>query len=256
MEYRRITIALLLSALVVAAACDDDKDTTRPQQQYANVRVVNASSLPGNASVNLVSNGTALTTSTVGFGTASASCVKVPVGNTPLAFRTSGGTTDIASVTTPTGGFQANQNYTVVLFGNAQGAAPSAVVVSDPALTASSGNNQLRFINATNSAGNVYVTTPNAIITSTTPAGVSNLAAGTASTGGTGGFITFPTANTQVRLFNTNATTFTSPRVNITLGSGNLALGTNGTGTVILSEATTGTGTSATNASFVVQPCS
>lgn len=254
MEYRRITAALLLSSLAFTAACDDDDDPTGPPPQFANVRVVNASSLPANASVNLVAGGQTLTASTVAFGQQSSACVRVPVSTDQLAFRTAGGTTDIATVGAPTGGFQANQNYTVVLFGNAAGAAPNAALFSDPVLAASTNNNQLRFINATNSAGNVYVTAPGTNITGTSTVDVTNLAPGAASSFGTGtatsAFGTFPTANTQVRLFNTNATTFTTPRVDFAIGS--TALNSNRVGTVVLSEA----GNPAGSATFVSTPCS
>lgn len=237
----RSTFSLLaLGALALTAACDDD-DPTSPQTQVAHVRVVNLD--PSSASAGLFANGTSVGNN-VTFGAAGTSCIDVPVGQ-PLSFRAAGSGTDIGANATP--GFAANQNYTVVLY-RSGGTAQSAVL-SDANITApTAGNNALRFFNATGTAGDVWVTTNGGDLTGNPSSG--NLAAGSSTTGANM-WTSYPTANTQIRLFNTGTTTGT-PRVNTTFSSANLSAGRAGTAFLTESNLTGGT----TNASVVAAPCS
>ncbi|MEJ7810810.1 MAG: hypothetical protein WKG32_10420 [Gemmatimonadaceae bacterium] len=230
MKLRSITTLMALGAMTAVAACGDDDDPVQPPQQFAQVRVVNASST---ASVGLFANGTAVTGSTVALAAGSATCVNVPIGRS-LSFRAAGSSTELATIATP---LTANTPYTIVYYGNAQTAVLSDAGFTDP----TTGNNGLRFFNATGTAGDIFVTAPNGTLGT---ASVPNLAAGTA-TPGASAFGTFPTASTQVRVFNVGTTTGT-PRVNFTLP----ALTGNRAATVFL------TGNAATPAFVVQRSCS
>jgi len=237
----RITVAMLATtAFATLAACNSDDNTTNPTPQTARVRVVNLD--PSSANAGVYSNGS-LVGSNVGFGASAASCIDVPVGQS-LSFRAAGGTTDLTTNASP--GFAAGQNYTVVLY-RSGGTAQSAIL-SDANITApTTDNNGIRFFNATGTAGDVYVTAANGTISGTPSS--ANLAAGTATTGASA-FGNFPTANTQIRMFNVGTSTGT-PRVNTSFTSGNLSAAR--TGTAFLTESNM-TGTS-TNASVVSAPC-
>jgi uncharacterized protein DUF4397 len=240
----RITAALLAATTLAAlGACSDDNNDnpTPPTPQTAHVRVVNLDQSSANAG--LYANGTAVGNN-VGFGTAASSCVDVPVGQS-LSFRSACSATDLGTNATP--GLTAGQNYTVVLYRS--GTTPQTAILSDNGVTApGTENNALRFFNATGTAGDIYVTSAGGTISGTPSS--ANLASGTATTG-TNAFMTFPTANTQIRMFNVGTSTGT-PRVNTTFTSSNLS--TNRVGTAILTESNM-TGTS-TNASVVAAPCS
>jgi hypothetical protein len=177
-------------------------------------------------------------------GAAGSSCIDVPVGQS-LSFRATGSTTDIGANATP--GFTAGQNYTVLLYRS--GTTTRSIVLNDNGVTApTSGNNALRFFNATGTAGDVYVTSSGGAISGTPSS--SNLAAGTSTTGSSM-WTSYPTTNTQIRMFNTGTTTGT-PRVNTSFAAGNLSA--NRVGTAFLTESNM-TGTS-NNASVVAAPCS
>ena len=239
----RITVAIAATtALAALAACNNDDNTTNPPTpQTARVRVINLDTASANAG--LFANGTAIGNN-VGFGTAATSCIDVPVGQT-LSFRNSGSTTDLA--TNANAGLTAGQNYTIVLYRS--GTTAHSAILSDDGVTApGTGNNALRFFNATGTPGDIYVTSSGGTISGTPSS--ANLAAGTATTG-TNAFMTFPTANTQIRMFNAGTSTGT-PRVNTTFTSNNLSASR--IGTAILTESNM-TGTS-TNASVVSGPCS
>jgi hypothetical protein len=237
MQLRNIAPACLIGAALLGA-CSSDKGTG-PAVQTATVRVVNVSST--NASVGLFAGNQALG-SNVNFGSGSATCVNAPVGQS-LSFRAAGQTANLATIATPN--LSANQRYTVVLHG--AGANVQATVLNDAALpTPTAGNNALRFFNATGTAGDIWVTTPGGVLTGA--ASASNLAAGQATAGATA-FGTFPTANTQVRLFNTGTTTG-APRVTTTVNTAGLSQ--TRVGTLFLTETAT---TGGTNASFTVAPC-
>ena len=233
MKYQLSGLALALLP-VVLIACDDDDDGPTGNQQFANVRVINASPTTATAAVSV--GGQSL--GNVAFRSGSATCFQVPVGSQTLTFASGG--SNVA--TTPAFNFQANQNATVVLFGT--GATRTATVFADNFSAAAAGMNQIRFVNAQGTAGDVFVTTPTGAVTGTPSA---SIAAGQASTGGSVGFLAFPTANTRIRLFNTGATTGT-PRADLTLAN----LPASRTSTVVFTEAGTPAGATA----FQVDPCS
>ena len=226
MRFRLATLLLSGSALVLAACDDDDDDGPTQPTQTAQIRVVNASG----ASVDVLSGTTSVTTA-LAANTGSTSCFTVPAGSsTTLAFRAAGGTTNLATVTQT---LTANQRYTLVLTGT--GATSTATLLADATTDPTTGNNAIRFVNATATAGDVHVTTPTGTLGTATAAA---LAAGAATTT----FITVPTANTRVRLFNAGTTTGT-PRVDFTLPT----LTGNRVATVVLANPGTAT--------FVVTPC-
>jgi hypothetical protein len=238
MMYRSSVAMLATTALVLAAACDSD-NTTSPTPQTARVRVVNLDQSSPNAG--LYANGS-LVGSNVAFGAAGASCLDVPVGQS-LSFRSTGSTTDIGVNATP--GLIAGKDYTIALYHSGTNA--QVVILSDTGITApATGTNGLRFFNATPTAGDIYVTAPGGAISGTP----FNLSAGNASSGAFR-FTTYPTASTQIRMFNVGTTTGT-PRVNTAFTSANLS--NSRVGTAFLTESNM-TGTS-TNASVVVAPCS
>jgi hypothetical protein len=231
MKYPRFLIVTTLAPLFLLA-CDDDDDGPTGTQQFTNMRIINAS--PTTASASVAVGGQTL--GTVAFRAGSATCVQVPVGSQTVSFASGG--SNVA--TTPAFNFQNAQNATVVLFGT--GTTRTATVFADNFNAAQTGMNQLRFINAQAAAGDVFVTTPTGTITGTPSASV---AIGAASTGGSAGFLSFPTANTRIRLFNTGATT--NPRADFTLGT----LPSSRTQTIVFVEAGTPAGATA----FAVDPC-
>lgn len=226
----RLVLALTPLALI---ACDDDDDGPTGTQQFANVRVINASPTTATAAVSV--GGQSL--GNVTFRSGSATCFQVPVGSQTVTFASGG--SNVA--TTSAFNFTANQRATVVLFGNT-GTARTATVFQDNFADAQTGMNQLRFINAQTAGGDIFVTTPTGTVTGTPSASV---AAGAASTGGSAGFLPFATANTRVRLFNTGTTTGT-PRADFTLST----LPASRTQSIVFVEATT-----PAERAFAVDPC-
>ena len=238
MKHRFITPVIALAALTLAACNDDTSTAPGNTVQTARVRVVNL--YPTSTNAGLFANGTAVG-SNVNFGSAGATCVDVPVGQS-LSFRSGGSSTNLTTMATPS--LTAGQQYTLVLFGT--GANAQSVLLSDNAITnPTAGNNAIRIFNATGTAGDVWITTPDADLTGT--ASAANLASGT----GTTTFGSYATGNSQVRLFDLGATTGT-PRVTTTISSANLS--TNRVGTVFLTESNLTGGT--TNASVIAAPCS
>ena len=233
-------LATLAAASVALAACGDDDDGTGPGNA-ALVRVVNASPSTAAADVFVGTQTTALGTNIV-TGSASANCFGVPAGSQTLGFRQTGATATVAS-TTPFN-FVAGESYTVILAGSGTAAgARSAVVLTDEGVTApAAGENAIRFFNATGTAGNIHVTAPGAAPGTASQTG---LASNTATTGGSGGFSSYPTASTQIRMFATGTSTAGTPLVNFTLP----ALGGDRIATVVL------TGGAAGAQAFVAVPC-
>jgi hypothetical protein len=232
MKYQHAALVLALTPLVLVG-CDDDDDGPTGTQQFANVRVINASPTTASATVSVGGQSSA----PVAFRSGSATCLQVPVGSQSLTFASGGANV----ATTAPFNFQANQNATVVLFGT--GATRTATVFADNFSAAATGMNQLRFINAQTAAGDIFVTTPTGNVAGTPSASV---AASAASTGGSVGFLSFPTANTRVRLFNTGTTTGT-PRADFPLGT----LPASRTQSIVFVEAGTPAGATA----FAVDPC-
>ena len=227
MQYRNT--ALVLAALSLTIACGDDDDGPTLTTGEANVRVINAS--PTNASVSLA-NGSTTLASNVAFGTGAATCATVPAGTQTLTFRS--GTTDLATTSLRT--FDDDGNYTVILWND--GTTSTATVLEDEFTAPGAGNNAIRFVNATGTAGDVYLTTADGAITGTPTSG--NLTVGASST-----FATFPNTSTRARLFDVGGTE--TARGDVTIGTL-----TSGAGTVVFTDPATAGGASG----FVVEPCS
>ena len=235
MMYRSISRLAVITALVALGACGND-DTASPTAQTAKVRVVNL--LPTAPSAGLYADGRQVG-SNVAFGSASATCMDFPVGQA-ISFGNAG---DPYSIARTGSTFAAAGNYTMVLY--ARSGSPVIWVFNDANVTApTAGNNSLRVVNATDSAGDVWITPPNAAL-SGTPSLANVPTEGTLPT-----FQSYPTADTQIRLFNPGTTTGT-PRVNTTFSSTNLS--SSRVGTAFLTGLNQ-TGSS-TNASVVAAPC-
>jgi hypothetical protein len=239
--YRLAPLAALSVALV---ACNDDDNGTEPQQT-ALVRVVNASPSTPTADLFVGGQSTALAAGTA-TGSAAASCALVPADNQTLSFRQGGNATTIASAIPFT--FASGQQYTIILTGSGTttGARNAVVLTDDATITApATGQNALRFFNATGTTGNVnvYVTAPGAALGTASQTG---LASNAATTGGTGGYSTYPTTSTQVRVFPTGSATTGTPIVNFTIPT----LSGTRIATVVLTGGTSGA------QAFVVTPCS
>jgi hypothetical protein len=160
-------------------------------------------------------------------------CVEVPAGEQALVFSEPGqGELDVAIAD-----FEADESYTAVLV--ASGLRTRAFIVSDDE-AASAGNNALRLINATSTAGDVYVTPPAGAVT----AGF--LAAGNAGplalSNTVPGYVHRDIGHTQVRLFDVGVTTG-PPRTDFAL----TGLPTSRLATVIFTERTP--------TAFMVVPC-
>lgn len=229
-----------LTVLSLLAACGSDK-TTSPKTT-ASVRIVNASS--STSSLNASTTSSQSLSSGLNFqnGNAPTTCSTVNSGAQTINFTSGTSTTNIGSVTYT---FLPGQNYTIVYYGT-----NNAVVYPETFTAPATGNMALRFVNATGSAGDVYLTTPTGTISGTPT--VQNLAAGSVSgfnsSSAPGGVFvnTYPSANTRIRLFNVGATTGT-PRADFTIGS----MAANRVGTVVLTPAPSGG--SATG--FLVNSC-
>jgi len=232
-------LVTLCATLTVLGACDNSKSTS--PSPTANVRVVNASS--STTGLNATAGSQSLSSGLNFQNTnATATCTVVNSGSQTLNFTSGSSSTSIGSVTY---NFLPGQNYNVVYYGT------NNVVVYPETFTApATGSMALRFINATGSAGDVFLTTPTGPVSGTPT--VQNLAAGSVSgfnsssaPGGT--FVnTYPTANTRVRLFNVGSTTGT-PRADFTIGT----MAANRVGTVVLTPAPSGGSTTG----FLVNSC-
>jgi hypothetical protein len=237
----RAAIASLtcVAAIALIAGCSGS-DASSPSEA-ANVRIVNASVSAGpitaNAEGRTIATNVAFQTSTL-----SGSCGTVEKGgDEQIDFVAAGTTSGLGNVKY---NFVPQQSYTVVFYG-----ANTATVYPDQFTTPSSGNNAIRFINATGTAGDVYLTSPSASITGSPTVGA--LAAGQASgfnssTAPGGTFAQYPTGSTRVRLFNVGQTTGT-PRADFTIP----AMPSNGVATIILTPPPSGGSSTA----FMVGTC-
>jgi hypothetical protein len=218
-----------LASFALVTGCSSD--ATKPGN-FANMRIVNASASTGPISAlnenRTVQAGVAFQTPAGAGG-----CGTVEEGGSEAVdFVLAGTQTGLATVTMQ---IVANTNYTAVFFG------PNNVGVFQEAFTTpSAGNNDIRFVNATGSAGDIYLTTPGATLAGTSPT-ISNLAAGQASSTGQ-----FSNGRTEIRMFNVGVNSGT-PRVDFTIAGL-----PNNTGTVVLTVPPAGQ-TSPT--AFVVGSC-
>ena len=230
--FSRFGLVLLLALGV--AACDDDDDPTQPNPDPALVRLVNAADV-ADVDVEIAGVATPLATD-LDFRESTQACVEVPAGNRTLVFSSTG--IDLATVAFD---FEENGRYTAVLV--ASGATRRAFVASDDE-TASAGNNALRFVNATTTAGDIYVTAP----TDDPAAGFrahGNLGPH-ATTNSVPAYVHRNTAHTRVRLFDADVSTGT-PRADFAL----TGLPTSRLATVLFVEEGTPAGATA----FMVVPC-
>jgi hypothetical protein len=208
----RVTLAFSAVVLVPLALAACGSDATEPNE-IANVRVVNAST--ATAGLGATNEGRVIATN-VPFQAATqpGTCPTVEHGSDEQIDFTAAGTSNgLGSVQY---NFVAKQNYTVVFY-----APNNAVVYPDVFTNPAAGNNAIRFINATGTAGDIYLSQPTSNIVA--PPTVGNLAAGQVSgfnsssaPGGT--FVEYQTINTRVRLFNVGQTTG-SPRADFTIGT-------------------------------------
>jgi hypothetical protein len=237
MSYRRTTNVVALGALCalsLLAACGSDKNSTGPNNNTALVRIVNASS--STSGLNATSGSTSLASGLNFQNTnAATSCMAIPAGNQTLNFTSGTSTSNIGTLSNYD--FEAGKAYTVVFFGN------NNVQVFPESYTApGSGNYAVRFINATNNAGNIYVTAPGFSIPSGAVANISNLSGSQQSSvsgynsltnkGGT--FTSFGTGNNFVRMFGTSDNPSTAtPTGSYTISN----MSTTGAQTVIFTSA-------------------
>src|SRR3954471_9198290 len=165
----RTFAALALATLAVGCSNDDEDLTT---SNAAIVQFVNASSGGSHTTTNGgVSLGTALASNS-----ASTSCVLVAPGSQTMTFTQNGTTTSTLGTN-----LVAGQRYTVVVRGT--GANTTSFIVPENYTAQTAGNYGVRFINATGSGGDVYVTSATGAL-GTTP--TTSLSSGS-STGGTTG---------------------------------------------------------------------
>jgi hypothetical protein len=218
-----------LASFALITGCSSD--ATKPGN-FANMRIVNASASTGPISA---TNENRTVQAGVAFQTPAGAggCGTVEEGSSEAVnFVLAGTQAGLASVTMQ---IVANTNYTAVFFG------PNNVgVFQESFTTPTAGNNDIRFVNATGSAGDVYLTTPGASLAGTSPT-ISNLAAGQASSTGQ-----FSNGRTEIRMFNVGVNSGT-PRVDFTIAGL-----PNNTGTVVLTVPPAGQ-TSPT--AFVVGSC-
>jgi hypothetical protein len=235
---RHLAAIVPIVAIGFAAACSSDANQP---DEIANVRIVNASVGVGPITAN--TEGRTIQTNVI-FQTSalSGSCGTIEKGgDAEIDFVAAGTTNGLGSVKA---NFVPQLNYTAVFY-----AANNAVVYLDQFSNPSTGNNAIRFINATGTAGDIYLTTPSANITGSPT--VSNLAQAQASgatanaSGGT--FAQYTTDLTRVRLFNVGQTTGT-PRVDFTIQ----IMPSNRVATVLLTAPPAG---NSSPTAFMVGPC-
>ena len=215
--------ALAALASLALVACGDD-DPTEPDE-VANVRIVNASPSTGaitaNSDESIIATNVAFQTSTLSGG-----CGTVEHDDdAEIEFFSAGTTNGLGEIEY---NFEAQKSYTVVFY-----AANNAKVYPETFTLPAAGNNALRFINASGSVGDVYLTTTTAGISGspTVPALAFGEASGFNSGSAPGGtFVEYPQSNIRVRLFDVGQTTGT-PRADFTIP----AIATNHVATIVLS---------------------
>lgn len=146
MQLSRILALALVS--ITIAACDDD-DPSGPQGDVATVRVINAAS--GTADVDVTASGlTSLLADNLNFRGSTAACVAVPANEEQtITFRQ--GDTELAEVDFA---FEEGLRYTIVLSTNG---AQRVVNILEDEETVTAGNRAVRFLNASEAPGDVYL---------------------------------------------------------------------------------------------------
>lgn len=206
----------VLALAALTAACDDKESTGISTTTTANVRFVNAVSGSGNLA--LTANGS-MVGSPQGFGPNSTTCsmVNTSTGTTAFAFGTanSGGTGISSNLNTFSQALTAGGNYTVIATGSAS--SPGYIFLNNtPTTSATAGNANLRFVNATGAATSFDVfTTSGASLSTATAAmtglnGTSNNTGSFMSTAIGNNTITFTTAGSKTPVFSTTASQLSS----------------------------------------------
>ena len=231
--------ALAALASLGLAACGGS-DATEPDE-VANVRIVNASPTTGaitaNSEESIIATNVAFQTSTLSGG-----CGTIEHDDDgEIEFFNAGTTSGLGQLEY---NFEAQKSYTVVFYGS-----NTATVYPEVFTLPAAGNNALRFINATGSTGDLYLTTTTGAISGAPT--VAALAQGQASgfnsgsaPGGT--FVDYPQSNTRVRLFNVGQTTG-APLADFTIP----AIATNHVATIVLTPPPVG----GTSTAFMVGSC-
>jgi hypothetical protein len=224
MSYPALRALVVSLAALALSGCDDDP--TNPPQQTASVRVINAAT--GTANVAVLHGQSSTPLASLDYRAASA-CLEVPTGPQTLTFRSGNDTLAETSFT-----FAAAERYTVVIADDLPGTDKLAEVFSDE-VTAVAGNNALRFINATATAGDVRIRVPSAA----TQLVHGNLSPfGLYTDPGAGhDFVQRTTNETEVQLFDVDETT--DPRAELTLTG---AMPTSRVATVVFFDAGTPAG--------------
>lgn len=199
----RIRLALVVT---LAAASSCNLDTTDRISQPPRLRAVNAAISTSSVNLHLNANSVGLLGEPLDYEGVTPSCVLIIDDTHQLSFVQGG--TALASVTSA---FAENASYLVLLLENA--GTFKAVLASDTE-TAPTGSNGLRFINATTTAGDVYVTGPGEVPSTATLA-AGNLAPAASSTNPPLAFVFRPETATRIRLYNVGNTT--TPRADLTL---------------------------------------
>ncbi|HEY2379232.1 MAG TPA: hypothetical protein VGH98_24840 [Gemmatimonadaceae bacterium] len=233
----RFTLALGAAALVSVgflAACSSD--ATNPNET-ANTRFVNASA--STASISATNEGRNVANGLNFQNTnAPAGCSTVEEGSDEqIDFTLGTGNTGLGSIKSQ---IIAQHNYSVVFY------APNTIAVYPDQFTApGSGLNALRFINATGSAGDIYLTGPNDLVLgSPTISNLGNNQVSGADANNTGGtFVNHSADSTRVRVFDVGSQV--NPRADFTITQ----LPSNRVGTVVLTPSANGT------TGFVVTVC-
>ena len=192
------TFAALASLGLVACGGSDATDPN----EIANVRIVNASvsagAITAHSEDRTIATNVAFQTSTLSGG-----CGTVEHGgDEQIDFVAAGTTNGLGQVQY---NFEAKKSYTVVFYGS-----NTATVYPEVYTLPATGNNALRFINATGSTGDIYLTTTTAGISGapTVAALASRQASGFNSGSAPGGtFVEYPQSNIRVRMFNVGQTT-------------------------------------------------
>lgn len=234
-HYHLLAAGIAAALILPLVGCDDD-DPMQPQPDPAMVRIVNAAEGTTNIEVEHTGSGSAV--ATLDFRETTTTCVQVPAGTRTFTFES--GDVDIASVTAE---LEEGDRYLLVLASPGAGDERRAVIASDEHVVGA-GNNGLRLVNATATAGDVYVTTPTG-----TP-GAAFRVSGNLGPLALGNFqfgdlLQRATEHTRVRLFDVDATT--EARADVTL--------TGLPGSRIATVVFTDDGAEAEDRAFLVFPC-
>ena len=206
---------LSLMAVLALGACDDDDDPSGPAQT-AQVRIVNATSMPTGTANTFATieafrgtgTGTRIGTAVAaGAGSACTQTITVPAGTHRINFRTPASQTENAVINSFN--FEAGKRYTILFYGT--NTSPRSVIIEDETTqgTTTAGNRRIRFINATTNAtaADIYARTTSTGAPTAGSATFTNVASGNVGGTGAGRYVLIPTANNIFQIYNTGTTT-------------------------------------------------